>query len=58
MNTATLAVLAGDIMNWGIVLAAIAMAAGLVVIYATRAHSLMMEKPPNDADKKSSDDDV
>lgn len=37
------ALAAGEIMTWGIMLAAIATAAGLIYIYATGAHSLTME---------------
>lgn len=41
----------GEIMTWGIGIAAVAVLAGLVIIYATRSHSLKMEKssePPSD----------
>lgn len=49
----TLALLAGDIMMWGIALAAIAVLAGLLYIYLYRPHSLVMEKRPNNADDKT-----
>lgn len=42
---ATWALIAGKVMTWGIMLAAIAMAAGLIYIYATRAHSLTIGTP-------------
>lgn len=37
-----------EFMTWGIALAAVATAAGLVWVYATRSHSLKMEKPQKD----------
>ena len=46
----TLALLAGNIMNWGIALAAIAVLAGLVYIYLVGPHSLVMEKRPKTDD--------
>lgn len=46
----TLALVAGNIMNWGIALAAIAVMAGLLYIYLVGAHSLVMEKRPNTDD--------
>lgn len=46
----SLALFAGEIMTWGIVLAAISLIAGLVYIYATGAHSLKMEKPTKPED--------
>lgn len=48
----TLALLAGDIMMWGIALAAIAVLAGLIYIYVDRSHSLMMDKRPNGDDEE------
>lgn len=48
----TLALLAGDIMMWGIALAAIAVLAGLIYIYVDRSHTLMMDKRPNGGDEK------
>lgn len=54
----TLAVLAGDIMMWGIALAAIAVLAGLIFIYLYRSHSLVMEKPSNGDDEKKSGSDT
>lgn len=39
------ALLAADIMTWGIALAAIAMLAGMIFIYGTGSHDLKMEKP-------------
>ena len=47
----SLALFAGEIMTWGIVLAAISLIAGLIYIYATGSHSLKMEKPakPNES---------
>lgn len=46
------AILAGDIMIWGIVLAAIALAGGMIYIYATGSHSLMMESPSKKREKE------
>jgi len=43
----TLALMAGDVMMWGIALAAVAVLAGLIFIYIDRSHSLMMEKQPD-----------
>ena len=54
----TLALLAGDIMMWGIALAAIAVLAGLIYIYVTGSHSLVMEKSPKSDKKDSSDSDA
>lgn len=48
----TLALLAGDIMMWGIALAAVAVLAGLIYIYLDRSHSLLMEKPSNDSEQE------
>lgn len=45
-----LALFAGEIMTWGIVLAAISLIAGLAYIYATGSHSLRMEKPAKPED--------
>lgn len=47
----TWALVAGEIMTWGIMLAAVAMLAGIIYIYATREHSLMMEKPSKDNER-------
>ena len=54
----TLALLAGDIMMWGIALAAVAVLAGLLYIYLYRPHSLVMEKRPNNADDKTPGSDA
>lgn len=47
----TLALLAGDIMMWGIALAAVAVLAGLLYMYRVGAHSLVMEKRPSQSGK-------
>ena len=54
----TLALVAGDIMNWGIALAAIAVMAGLVYIYLVGSHSLVMEKRPSTDDKNTPDSEA
>jgi hypothetical protein len=54
----SLALLAGDIMMWGIALAAVAVLAGLTYIYLDGSHSLVMEKSPKGNDKNPSDSDA
>lgn len=36
----------GEIMSWGIALAAVAVLIGLIIIYVTESHTLKMEKTP------------
>ena len=40
----------GEIMSWGIAIAAVAVLAGLIIIYASGSHSLKMEKKPASED--------
>lgn len=40
----------GQIMSWGIAIAAVAVLAGLIIIYVSGSHSLKMEKKPESED--------
>lgn len=44
------AIFGGELMTWGIGIAAVAVLAGLIIIYANGSHSLKMEKKPDSED--------
>jgi membrane protein implicated in regulation of membrane protease activity len=53
----SLAVFSGDLMTWSIRLATIAVLAGIINIYASKRHTLTMDKDPDHQDEPAEGED-